>query len=97
VAERLAAIEPPIVSLGDWERCEQTWRVQLLPRFPYIETLTSASIKDFYRVRLREVARETVRKDRAVLLQKLRVPEHYRLGDLEIRITAGPCERPLPW
>lgn len=168
VAEWLAAIEPPIVSQGDWERCEQTWRVQLLPRFPHIETLTPASIEDFYRTRLREVARETVRKDRAVLLrfvkwasmrgrdylhpieipqlskkakgvpaiqgravtkvdraevlailqllpryserkhkpvralvtlaaeyglraellQKLRVPEHYQLGDLEIRITA---------
>jgi integrase len=168
VAEWLATIEPPIVSQGDWERCEQTWRVQLLPRFPYIETLTPASIEDFYRTRLREVARETVRKDRAVLLrfvkwasmrgrdylhpieipqlskkakgvpaiqgrgvtkvdraevlailqllpryserkhkpvralvtlaaeyglraellQKLRVPEHYQLGDLEIRITA---------
>ena len=168
MAEWLAAIEPPIVSQGDWERCEQTWRVQLLPRFPYIETLTPASIEDFYRARLREVARETVRKDRAVLLrfvkwasmrgrdymhpieipplakkakgvpavqgrdvtpidrgevlailallpryserkhkpvralvtlaaeyglrtelvQKLRVPDHYRLGDHEIRITA---------
>ena len=69
VAEWLAAIEPPIVSKGDWAGCEQSWRVQLLPRFPYIETLTPASIEDFYRARLREVVRETVRKDRAVLLR----------------------------
>lgn len=40
-----------------------------MPRFPYIETLTPASIEDFYRDRLRQVARETVRKDRAVLLR----------------------------
>ena len=69
VAAWLEAIDPPIVSEGDWKRCEQTWRAQLLPRFPYIETLTPASIEDFYRDRLREVARETVRKDRAVLLR----------------------------
>lgn len=57
------------MSEGDWKRCEQTWRAQLLPRFRYIETLTPASIEDFYRDRLREVARETVRKDRAVVLR----------------------------
>ncbi len=27
VAEWLAAIEPPIVSKGDWAGCEQSWRV----------------------------------------------------------------------
>jgi len=69
VAEWLAAIEPPIVSQGDWNRCELTWRVQLLPRFPNIENLTPASIGDFYQARLREVKRETVRKDRAVLVR----------------------------
>jgi hypothetical protein len=46
VAAWFEAIDPPIVSEGDWKRCEQTWRAQLLPRFPYIETLTPASIED---------------------------------------------------
>ena len=56
-------------SAADWRQPCGSTQVGFWPRFPYIETLTPASIEDFYRARLREVVRETVRKDRAVLLR----------------------------
>ena len=40
---------------------------QLLRHFSRIEHLTPASCEDLYRARIRELARETVRKERGVL------------------------------
>ena len=64
-SEWLAAIEG--VSASDDELCMGTVERHLLPYFPRIELLTEAACEDFYRARLREVARETVRKERGVL------------------------------
>lgn len=71
VAQWLAQLEGT-VSEGDWSRCEMTWRVHLLPRFPRIELLTEASCEDYYRARLRKVSRATVRKERATLVRFVR-------------------------
>jgi integrase len=65
-SEWLAGIEGT-TSDGDFELCMGTVERHLLPNFPRIELLTEAACEDFYRARLREVARETVRKDRGVL------------------------------
>ena len=68
VAKWLASIEG-VVSVGDWERCEMTFRVHVLPRIARIEQLTPASCEDFYRARLRHVARSTVKRERGVLVR----------------------------
>ena len=71
VAKWLASIEG-VVSVGDWARCEMTFRVHVLPRIARIEQLTPASLEDFYRVRLRQVARSTVKRERGVLVRFMR-------------------------
>ena len=43
--------------------------MHLLPRFPNIQNLTPASMDEFYKARPREVKRETVRKDKAILVR----------------------------
>ena len=48
VARWLASIEG-VVSVGDWQSCETTFRVHVLPRIARIEQLTSASCEDIFR------------------------------------------------
>jgi integrase len=69
VAEYLASILPPIVSESDYQSVELRWGTHLLPYFPRLEDLTPARVEDYYKSRLRKVTRETVRKERGVLVR----------------------------